>query len=557
MSTEQSAGSGAVSPPELTPPAAAEPAAGPIRLQAASLHEAAAQAAALLGVSPEQLELEVERTERVGFLGLSGQRLHVVARRKVVAADGQFKLTWARGSLFLEVLRPRGSGRPVAEFAVREAVAALPLDRQDQDALHRAVREANGELVMVGEVCPSTEPAADAPAAVRVTEDAMAAYLLPWAHDPTQPLDMQLSTAILAEARVTYGIDEATLQRVASEPFAVPTIVARGTPPEDGTDAEIDWPIDPAQDNGGLRAPRVLEDGRVDYRDLGGMASVPRGAVLATKVPATPGEPGRTVRGEERPPTPGHDFPLQDVAGPNTEVSADGSTLLSAIAGLVTRIDERVTVTLIQTVEGDVDFNIGNVTFEGSIVVKGGIKPGFRVHATGAVRIQGDIDCAHVEAGGDLSVAGGIIGEPTTTIKAGGGVQAKYLHSVQVQAGGRVKIDTEISQATVLCEDVVEVNGRIVSGVVRARRGLIAETLGSATRTETRIEVARGVEPSPEEVAVPGYRPPTIVVRRTVHPGVMIWLGRAHRAIDKELPAVTFREQAHTIVVSLALPGRP
>lgn len=529
-----------------------------VPLQVATVDEARAQAAALMGVPPETIEVTIERTEKLGFLGLGGQRLHVIARyvRPITSVDGHFELHWARGQLLLTVWPAQGEGEAVAVNAVEVALANAPLDQTQPEGLETAVREARGTRVSIGQFLPTGTPAADEPVAVRISDDHLAAYLVPWALEAGAALDLDVARQALAAAGVTHGIDESTLSRLGRDIFTEPTIVAHGTSPQHGKDAKIEWLVDPARNVEGPRAPRVLEDGRLDYRDLGGMATVPAEAVLATKTPATPGEAGHSVLGEELPPTPGADISLAGFAATNTAVSEDDLVLKATAAGLVTKLEDKVAVMPVQTVDGDVDFTLGNVHFEGSLMIKGGVKPGFRVTAAGAIQISGNVESAVVEAGGDLRVSGGITGAPGSTIKAGGSMRAKYMQSAHAQARGQIAVDSEIWQCTVDCEDVVEVKGRIVGGILRSRKGVIVQTLGSSTGTHTRLEVARGEAPTAEELAAPGYRPPAVVVRQTVHPGVTLRIRGAELDVDMELPATTFREQNGEIVTSAPAIGR-
>jgi len=58
----------------------------------------------------------------------------------------------------------------------------------------------------------------------------------------------------------------------------------------------------------------------------------------------------------------------------------------------------------------NVDINSGNITFDGSLEVKGDVAEGMTIDVTGDVYIQGGVERAAVKAGHNIKVGGGIFG---------------------------------------------------------------------------------------------------------------------------------------------------
>jgi uncharacterized protein (DUF342 family) len=464
---------------------------------------------------------------------------------------GRFDLDWHAGEILLSVTPPADSGLAVRRDDVCVILEAVPGVVTDEDGLTRALARPSGEFVTVARLEPTARPESGE-VAVCVTEDGLAAYLVPWSRDPSQPLALAEAEAVLAAAGVVHGIDPARLADLAQGPFRGPRLVARGTPPEHGWDATIQW-LDPGHTGAvGLHAPQVLDDGRIDYRDLGEEATVTAGAVLALKAAAVPaGRPGRSVCGQELPARPGRDVALAPHAGPGTEVSTDGTMLRAVTAGLVVRSGPRLSVTAVRTVAGDVDFKTGNVVFDGSVVVRGDVRAGFRVKATGSIQVDGEVSDAVLESDGDVQVTGGIVGQ-LAVMRAGGALRAGHLRSAEVTAEGPITVKSEVWQCYVVSRENVCVTGRIVGGEVIARTGVVAQTLGAAAGTPTAITVGGAAPPTDEARNQPGFCPAAVVATKTVFPGVSVTVDGFRTVVERKSPPVTFREKGGEV---LAIPG--
>lgn len=511
-----------------------------VAVEADSVDEARRQAAKMLGVPVEEIEATVERTEQSGRVLRRGHaRVHVRAchRPGNGSADGRFELQWKCGEIWLAVHPAAGSGSPVPAWDVTDALAEFPAVQLEAGAVESAIREASGVSVKVGSYSPRYVPADDAQLAVSITDDALVAFAVPWAGESAALVPVEMSRAALEAAGIRHGIDEPGLAKIAQEPLTRPVVVARATPTVHGVDAAIEWQLTPSEHRG---QPLVLEDGSIDYHELGADTEVTPETILAVKRPLLAGRPGRSVLGQELQARPAKDLRLEKWAGPGVRVRSDGMALLADTSGMLTRIGEKLSVTAVRTIKGDVDFKVGNVNFNGSVVIHGNVKPGFRIHATGSVQVDGEVDSAVIEADGDVKVRGGIVGEQGSA-KSAGSVRAGYLHSVEIDATGPVTVDGEVWQCRVTCGDTVTVKGRIVGGAVQARR-VVADTLGASVGTPTRVEIHTAATTSDED-ATPASTRGTVVARKRVHPGVTIVISRTQMDIDVELPGTQFREQ--------------
>ena len=85
---------------------------------------------------------------------------------------------------------------------------------------------------------------------------------------------------------------------------------------------------------------------------------------------------------------------------------------------MVTTTDrEKINVFPVYEVNGDVDYNTGNIDFVGTIVIRGNVRSGFKVKADGDIRIIGSVEGAELEAAGSIEISAGIIGQNKGLLK--------------------------------------------------------------------------------------------------------------------------------------------
>jgi len=218
------------------------------------------------------------------------------------------------------------------------------------------------------------------------------------------------------------------------------------------------------------------------------------GQLLATKIQATEGKPGRTVTNKVLLPKPGNDVSFN--LGKNTELSPDGMSVLATINGQVTLLNGKINVDPIYEVKGDVDIHTGNILFLGTVIVKGNVEDGFSIKAAGDIQIMGSVGKCLLDAEGDVHIKQGIMGKLGGEIRAGGSVWAKFLEQVNVTAGKSVFVQDGIMHCKVDATEKVVCFGKratIVGGRIRAGEIVNTKTLGSVSFTETIVEV--GVDP--------------------------------------------------------------
>ncbi|MHC4591656.1 MAG: DUF342 domain-containing protein, partial [Planctomycetota bacterium] len=301
------------------------------------------------------------------------------------------------------------------EAAMRQAVAMLgatPGDIRLEDV-------GNGRYQAVLEN-------ADAEIEVRPSPDAMEAMVADYV--PGSGTGRPLSRDTVKEQLTRTGIEaepdrdglQQLIDRAGRGLDVRGIVIARGTLPEDGQDGRLELLVKTGQSVGMLGA-----DGSVNFYERDTVHSVAEGELLGRLIPPGDGTPGRDVQGHVDPARRGK--PARVSAGANVEACEDGLEFRAKKAGMVMFAHNVLSITETIEVPGDVDFSSGNVRMKtGSVVVKGTIRGGFAVTASGNIVVGEAIENAVVEAGGDINVNWGIVMRQGGHLKAEGNVYAHF-----------------------------------------------------------------------------------------------------------------------------------
>lgn len=298
----------------------------------------------------------------------------------------------------------------------------------------------------------------------------------------------------LAFHKVKYGIDEkAIINFLEDRQYCTDYVFAVGLQPVHGRDAKIEYFFNI---NKNLQ-PKRNEDGSVDYKELNTISHIKAGELLARLIKEDPGQSGKNVFGEEIKPRTVRSLRLE--YGKQISCNEDRTEIYSDVTGHANCINGKVFVSNVFQVPADVDNSVGNIEYDGSVEIKGNVKAGFAVRATGDVIIEGVVESAYVEAGGQIIVKRGIHGMHKGILKSDTNVLAKYIENATVIAGGYVEAEA-ILNSDVSATGEVRVHGKkglINGGTIRAGRSIEVEYAGTDMGTFTTLEV--GIEPAKKQ----------------------------------------------------------
>jgi uncharacterized protein (DUF342 family) len=196
----------------------------------------------------------------------------------------------------------------------------------------------------------------------------------------------------------------------------------------------------------------------------------------------------------------------------------------------------RIDIVPVYEVAGDLDYSVGNIDFPGDVIVRGDVRSGFAITATGSIVVQGLVESATITAGQDLTVMG-VVGERWSVFTVQGDLTAQYLHTTEAHVGGSVVVAREVMNCRIDAERLtMAATGRLVGGTVTVRAGIDAGAIGAANGTLTEVTVSS--------------RAPSAVIRarRSAHAGVVIRVGGARHELADELTAVSFWDVAGMLV---------
>ncbi len=321
---------------------------------------------------------------------------------------------------------------------------------------------------------------------VQVTEDKLRAYAVSVEPGVKGMVSAGELVSELGRRGVRVGLMDDALDRLAAGggdlPVGTRLLVAEGQAAEDGQDGCLEFLVDVS----GRRHYAEGADGSLDFRETNLIKSVKGGERLARVVEPTEGSPGRSVFGEVLGPKAGK--PVKYKAGGNVELAGDGEHLVSTVSGQPRFDGEKLWVDPVLVVSGDVDYEVGNIHFTGTVEVRGSVLDGFTVEAEGDIEIAGMAGACELRSGGDITVRSGVNGHGRARLEAGGSVRAKYLNEVEVCAGGDVEVASEVvnSEVSSLGRVLVRV-GTVMGGRVVARGGVEVGTLGSELGVPTKV----------------------------------------------------------------------
>jgi uncharacterized protein len=294
----------------------------------------------------------------------------------------------------------------------------------------------------------------------------------------------------LAEHNVCFGIDEETVTNVLHEGECERTLVAEGILPTPGEPARFEKLVKDSEHKG---VPQERKDGRVDYKDLGLITSVPKGTPLLRKIPPGQGTPGTGVDGKPIPAPAGLDRFFHPGVG--TAPSQDDPCLVVATRpGQPSYQDNSVQIDSTLEFEA-VNPSTGNIDFVGNVLIRGPVESGFIVKAGEDLTILDTVEGSKLIAGKNISLLTGIYGRTKSEIIAGGNIEAKFISDCTVRCGGNIEVMDQISHSFVECEGAVYVGksggrGQIFGGRVSAMREVFAQIIGSNSETATYVEIA-------------------------------------------------------------------
>ena len=315
---------------------------------------------------------------------------------------------------------------------------------------------------------------------VRISTDEMEATLSlhPETDEGFSPREDTLSE-LLTEADIHFGLHTENLSKAlqilregCNDYHEIP--IASGIPSTAGIDEYLEFAFEI-----GPIAGKVLEDGTIDFRERKIMIAVNANQLLARRIPAIPGTPGTNVKGEEVEPESGNAIEVKILN--DTSFSEETGEIRATKDGILTVIkDSQIRVCSKQVIQGDINYETGNVRSENCISVHGSVQPGFIVEAVGDIEIFNEVSSATVNSDSNIVIKGGITGK-NSQVKAAGDVDIKFIEQGAIEAGGNVVIRNQTYYSKVAAGGNIryQPGAKLIGGTITAGRNVTVANVGT------------------------------------------------------------------------------
>ncbi len=261
-------------------------------------------------------------------------------------------------------------------------------------------------------------------------------------------------------------------------------IVAKASPAVHGQDGVFAWAtgFDPTSAHSAEREKEASDDA-VDFYNQSSHIAVAAGTQIATLRPPTDGTDGRDVVGGVIKARPGKPVDIKFDASLRVD---EKGCVIAEIDGLLQFHRSEVKVSPVLEVAEFVDFSTGNIDFDGSVLIRQGVRDRFVVKATRDIIIHGLVEAATIVCGGNFECRRGIAAKDRGQILVEGDADVGFLNNVRGQIKGHLTIRREI----INCDLVIGQNlrcerGAIIGGTTAITGSLCAMTLGAKAETET------------------------------------------------------------------------
>ena len=328
-----------------------------------------------------------------------------------------------------------------------------------------------------------------------ISSDKLKAWMTVTAGKGYPSLSLQELEKKLKEFGITYGVRHQLLQQAAEKGMLEKAIIAEGDAPVPGKSAWFDYLLNEEVEQDKV-VPGANEQERVDFRTRSSIVTVDEDQPLMRRHPPEHGIPGRSVSGELLPAEEGRDYQLLESIGSKISPT-DSNLLIAGRGGRPIRLSRTVRVDDVLTLE-NVDYATGHINFKGSVVIKGAVRDGFQVRATGDIVVHGSVEDAVLESENNIHIHGSMFGRDRARLSAGANIQVTYIQTTEIDCLGDLSVFDGMFHCQVRVLGQITAGGRggkgqINGGEVWAGKRIVARIIGSNSSTATKV--ALGEDP--------------------------------------------------------------
>ncbi len=268
--------------------------------------------------------------------------------------------------------------------------------------------------------------------------------------------------------------------------------IASGNAPEPSKNASIKYFFTQNR----LKAGTIREDGTIDFRERGDIPQVEKGTVLAIKKNAFEGKVGKNIFNDIVRVLPARDVRLK--SGKGTRLSEESLRVITTVSGhpKLAR-DGTIHVYGSFVVQGDVDYETGNIDYQGDVIIKGCIQNGFTVKGNN-IKAE-EMDGGIVIADKNVTIGQGI---NESRISAGGSLSAKFIQNSTINCLGDAAIKKELVESSIECSGTCTIKGVVIYSQIAAKMGVYARQIGMQKAPPCTIRVGIDTFAKKDEEAI-------------------------------------------------------
>lgn len=263
-------------------------------------------------------------------------------------------------------------------------------------------------------------------------------------------------------------------------------LIASGTPPQPGADTRLKVLInlDP-QIN-----PDIQEDGTVDFKNIHTIRSVKKGDIIAEILDPTLGYDGEDVFGNKIKVHQGQNT-LPPI-GINVAINPENPRQLIAEKSghILVSTQNMLEIRDILIVEGDLDYAVGNIDFDGTVIVKGDVKSSFTIKAMGNIEVMGSVEDAILISGKSIIIKTGFVGKGTGKAITTEDLIVHHVNNQSITAGRDIIIGEESINSNLIAGNNLKVLGKkgtIIGGTAYALNLIETKSAGTAAGITTSL----------------------------------------------------------------------
>ncbi len=465
-----------------------------VQMLGETIEECLDKAAKTFLLPVDQLEYSIIQKGAKGMLGM-GKKDYIleVFKKKVKKSmssgernvDGKIETSNAVEGLKLKVTKPLGTGKTVEIENVETFLESKKYSRDiDKKKIVEIVEKADGEFIIIGPRQPELD--LDAKFVIDIADDKLSVIIsiIPPKKGGIYPNIEDIKQDLASKNIRKFDFKELEESYSQNHQKDYKVVVARGKSPIPSKPPRVELKFE------NTAGKQDIGDEQIDLRSISSIVNVIEGQLLVVIEKGKEGEAGEDVFGNIIPVHSSGEIPIK--AGKNVRVSDDGAKYYSEIEGWIIFENNTIKVDDVYHINGDVDYTTGNISSLGTVIVKGSIKDGFKIEATGDIIITA-VEGAELVADGNITIKSGVQGHGSALLKCKGNLYAKFIEQASIECEGDVIVSEAIMHSNIMAKgNIIVLKGKkgwIVGGKYRAGTVIAAKTAGSKVATPTSFDV--------------------------------------------------------------------